>query len=559
MSDKGAQGAPEFMKQMKGMAHFAFTYNVDPVESVQSSGELFCMIRGGDVRLCYEILSLGNRDHAEALRVVITPGGQRDLRQIRGFATHLVADAWNFHKVKVTVLVWDRRNMGLSSIAYGDLPLPVAESDDLYLLLKELQMAPVLLYGVSAGARIGIITSLRHPDMVLGNIISPPSGGEATANQLATSYYSQYIEVASEKGIAAVADTPYYKALLKNHEKHGIDSRATFMAIDPQQFISSMRCSGDYLLQYAHEPVLGATSAELRNTNVPHMCLHHGNLLDKLHSKETAAFVARVVGCEFLVARDRSTTFDALLRFAAGLHTRHTPFTPGSTTVASDLLTNCKLTYFPIPGRAEVTRLCLAFGGVKFVEERILSVADWAALKPSTPWGSMPVLTLSDGSQLAQQRAMARFVAKQVGLYPIDQLAAFRVDELFDVFEDLSASTNHKGQGMEKEAKEAARKADIEEGASAKLFAKIDAFVDANGSNGHAVGSSFTLADIVVFCYSCSFSSGFYDGVPSGAIERYSSIQGVRATVGAHPRIREWYADRGEEQGPEAHYIASAL
>jgi pimeloyl-ACP methyl ester carboxylesterase len=303
------------------MAHFAFTYNVPPVETVHSSGELFCTIPGG-VRLRYEVLNLvDDKETADTLRVVLTPGGQRDMTQIRGFASHLVADAWSVHKLKITVLIWDRRNMGLSSIAYGSLPLPVAEADDLHHLLNELQMVPALLYGVSAGARIGIITSLRHPEDVLGNIIAPPSGGESTAKQLATSYYTQYLHVANQGGMAAVAETPYYKTLLENQQQHGIDARASLLALDVQAFVYSMQCSGDYLLKYSHEPVLGATSDELSNMSVPHLCLHHGDLADKLHSKETAVLVAGMLGCEFHVAGDRETTFGALLRFSAGLRT----------------------------------------------------------------------------------------------------------------------------------------------------------------------------------------------------------------------------------------------
>eukprot|EP00343_Euplotes_focardii_P006903 CAMPEP_0205818968 /NCGR_PEP_ID=MMETSP0206-20130828/1106_1 /ASSEMBLY_ACC=CAM_ASM_000279 /TAXON_ID=36767 /ORGANISM="Euplotes focardii, Strain TN1" /LENGTH=69 /DNA_ID=CAMNT_0053111915 /DNA_START=24 /DNA_END=229 /DNA_ORIENTATION=+ len=60
-------------------------------------------------------------------------------------------------------------------------------------------------------------------------------------------------------------------------------------------------------------------------------------------------------------------------------------------------LENCKVTYFNLPGRAESLRLALSAAKISFTDERI-EFKDWPALKPSTPWGSLPVLTLADGT-----------------------------------------------------------------------------------------------------------------------------------------------------------------
>src|SRR5205823_3991649 len=51
-----------------------------------------------------------------------------------------------------------------------------------------------------------------------------------------------------------------------------------------------------------------------------------------------------------------------------------------------------KLTYFDMHGgRGEVARIALSIGGVAF-EDRRVKFADWPALKPSTPFGAIPVL-----------------------------------------------------------------------------------------------------------------------------------------------------------------------
>jgi hypothetical protein len=52
--------------------------------------------------------------------------------------------------------------------------------------------------------------------------------------------------------------------------------------------------------------------------------------------------------------------------------------------------------------------------------------------EPTTAWGGLPQLTLSDGQVIGQQRAILRVVGKAAGLYPEDGLAAARVDEFLD-------------------------------------------------------------------------------------------------------------------------------
>ena len=101
-------------------------------------------------------------------------------------------------------------------------------------------------------------------------------------------------------------------------------------------------------------------------------------------------------------------------------------------------LNGCKLTYFGLPGRGEAIRLALFLGDIDFNDDRI-GFGDWKALKPNTPWGSLPVLTLADGTtQIAQTRAILRFVGKETKLYPIeDHVTAAKIDELLDAVEDM--------------------------------------------------------------------------------------------------------------------------
>merc|ERR1712113_536834 len=65
---------------------------------------------------------------------------------------------------------------------------------------------------------------------------------------------------------------------------------------------------------------------------------------------------------------------------------------------------NVKLTYFNLRARGEPCRLLLAYGGIKYEDNRIAPPWDptstWASLKPTTPFGQLPVLNW-DGVDLS--------------------------------------------------------------------------------------------------------------------------------------------------------------
>jgi len=133
--------------------------------------------------------------------------------------------------------------------------------------------------------------------------------------------------------------------------------------------------------------------------------------------------------------------------------------------MVSPLLQGCKLTYFSIAGRGESIRLALSIGGISQWTDDRIEFADWNVVKPTTPWGSLPVLTLQDGREIAQQRAILRMVGKETGLYPSaefnDNFTAAKIDELMDALEDVGSITNAVGRGLPKEEKEADDEDDV--------------------------------------------------------------------------------------------------
>lgn len=295
--------ANEQLKLIPGMDHFAWMYDstVADVEGVNVTR--VCSLRNGTVNICYEILG----PESAATTVIVTPGGQRGIREMRGFATHIVSKTTG-----VRAIVWDRRLMGSSSVNYGEKPLAEEEAMDLYELLIATKSDIVFLYGISSGARVSLILAKTHPSAVRGLILSPPTGGEWSSKALANMYYLQYVKVAKNGGMKAVMQTPYYQALKKQNP----ECEATVLATDVNVFVAAMQRSGEHLKAYAKEPLLGMTADEMREMRLPSLVLHHGGLEDKIHSLQCAQDAARLFpNAAFHIASNRDETWQYLFPF----------------------------------------------------------------------------------------------------------------------------------------------------------------------------------------------------------------------------------------------------
>ena len=117
-----------------------------------------------------------------------------------------------------------------------------------------------------------------------------------------------------------------------------------------------------------------------------------------------------------------------------------------------------KLRYWNIPGRGESIRIMLTLGSLDFENDFTplpftiknpentspppFDDGSWAKQKPQTPWGTLPTLTLPDGTIVGQQRAIIRYLGKIIQyegrpLYPEDPIKALTTDGLMDMLEDI--------------------------------------------------------------------------------------------------------------------------
>jgi pimeloyl-ACP methyl ester carboxylesterase len=232
------------------------------------------------VRLHYEIVG------EQGPWLALVSGGRRSGAEFLPLARRIAARGFR-------VVLHDRRNTGASQVLIeGDRGEEDIWADDWVQLMQHLNAVPAFFGGGSSGARLALLTSLRHPDAVRGLLLLRITGGAFTAGRLPDSYYGQFILAAEQGGMAAVCATPFYQEIIATDSAN----RDYLMAMDPQQYIAVMRHWLATFSQGPREPVLGMTTEALNAIRVP-TWLVPGN--DKTHvSRHGREAAALIPGCE---------------------------------------------------------------------------------------------------------------------------------------------------------------------------------------------------------------------------------------------------------------------
>lgn len=196
---------------------------------------------------------------------------------------------------------------------------------------------------------------------------------------------------------------------------------------------------------------------------------------------------------------------------------------------------NKEIIYFGGRGRAELSRLINAEGKLGYKDSRL--GAEWAALKPKTPTGQLPVLKIGD-NLFAQSCAIQRFLAKQAKLIPADEIQAFAVDTIDESVNDLYNAWLK--TFFSKDDRENKFKAFIENDWQqwASFFEKT---LDKNNDGkeeGFLVGKTLTFADLSVF----------------NAVDHITFLNGYRLLAN-FPKLKAFYR-RIKERPNIAAYLA---
>ncbi len=201
-------------------------------------------------------------------------------------------------------------------------------------------------------------------------------------------------------------------------------------------------------------------------------------------------------------------------------------------------MTKPTLSYFDFSGsRGEECRLALSVAGVDFTDNR-LKRDDWMALKPSTPFGSLPLFEIAGKPVLAQSNAILSYIGREHGLLPADNFEAARHLAVLAHVEHLREYTAPVLQIKDEQQRKAAR----EELATKYLPTWAGHIERQLGEGPFFGGAQISVADIKLYMAVRWFASGSVDHVPKDVFAQFPKLTRLYSAVGDHPGVKSWQA-----------------
>jgi glutathione S-transferase len=199
-----------------------------------------------------------------------------------------------------------------------------------------------------------------------------------------------------------------------------------------------------------------------------------------------------------------------------------------------------KLTYFDAPvSRGEECRLALHVAGVDFEDVRIKR-EEWSALKPKTPFGSLPTLEIPGKGVLAQSNAILVHIGRRYGVHPKDDFEAARHEAILQHVEDLRAQISPTMRIKDDAEKKAAREA-LVAGYIPTWAAGVEKQI---GEGPFFGGSAIHVVDVKLYVIVNWMKSGVLDHVPRTLLDAYPKLIRVYESVRDHARVKDWYAKK---------------
>lgn len=198
-------------------------------------------------------------------------------------------------------------------------------------------------------------------------------------------------------------------------------------------------------------------------------------------------------------------------------------------------MSDIKLTYFYGKGRAEISRLILAFAGVKYEDNRITG-EEMKAMKPYLTYGQVPKLEYK-GQVIYQSRTIARFLANEFGLAGKTNIEKGQADEVVDAITDLQNAAYT--VFFEKDEKAKAEKTKKVFGETLPTgLAYLEKCLTRRGGM-HFVGNTFSWADLCLLML-VDFLSGKNDNILESLPKLSKLVERARDV----PNIKKWLKER---------------
>ncbi len=197
-----------------------------------------------------------------------------------------------------------------------------------------------------------------------------------------------------------------------------------------------------------------------------------------------------------------------------------------------------KLTYFDAAAsRGEECRLALHVAGVDFEDVRIKREA-WPALKPTTPFGGLPLLEMPGKPVLAESNAILAYIGRSYDLHPADPFEAARHEAFMSQVEVLRANVTPTLRITDAAAKKTAR-----EELAARFLPSWGERIEKQLRDGPFVaGAKMHVADIKLYMAVRWFASGTVDHVPATIFSAFPKLTRLFESVRDHAAVKAWYA-----------------
>ena len=196
-----------------------------------------------------------------------------------------------------------------------------------------------------------------------------------------------------------------------------------------------------------------------------------------------------------------------------------------------------KLTYFDTPGRAETIRFIFAQAGVEYEDCR-LPRDEWPEFKPTTPYGSLPVLEV-DGKMLAGSASIARYLAEEFGLAGSNAFENADIASIGDVIEDLSKPMLAVYVEKDEAKRTALQKSASEEAVPRYLRSLEKRAMGNNCMRGWIYGPNVTYADLAVYLIIHYIKQLF-----PGVMDKFPALNKLCTSVSELPNIAKWLEKR---------------
>ena len=199
-------------------------------------------------------------------------------------------------------------------------------------------------------------------------------------------------------------------------------------------------------------------------------------------------------------------------------------------------MSNVTLHYFDMAGgRGEEVRLALYLSGIEFDDHRV-GREEWAKLKPTTPFGQMPVLEIKGKGIFSQSNAILGLVGSLHGLLPKDSFEAAHHIAILNAGEDLRCVIN-RTMSIKDDAEKKKAREDIVSGYMKNWSDNVEKLI----KGPFFGGNDLSVADLKLYIVMNWIKRGTVDHIPVTSFDSYAKLSALFDAVRNHPKIVDWY------------------